>query len=82
MASILAAMEAATIMEKRFEAWQRHDYLERLRAGELEAEDEKRKLLETSARLPSQEGFLRSFFFWKAWLRGPERRETCKFSGS
>ncbi|APO71872.1 hypothetical protein IE4872_PD01347 (plasmid) [Rhizobium gallicum] len=30
------AMEVATIMEKQFEALQRHDYLEKRRAGEIE----------------------------------------------
>ncbi|MDS7593981.1 hypothetical protein [Agrobacterium tumefaciens] len=33
IASILAAMQAATILEKQFEALKQHDYLERLRAG-------------------------------------------------
>jgi hypothetical protein len=37
IASILAAMEAATILEKQFEALKQHDYLEKLRAGEIES---------------------------------------------
>lgn len=49
IASILAAMEAATIMEKQFEALQRHDYLEKRRAGELETEAQKQKLLDAYA---------------------------------
>ncbi|ULJ74171.1 hypothetical protein [Rhizobium gallicum] len=49
IASILAAMEAATIMEKQFEALKRHDYLERLRAGELDTEHKRRKLLDAYA---------------------------------
>ena len=36
-------------MEKRFEALQRHDYLEKLRAGELQTEAQKQKLLDTYA---------------------------------
>ncbi|WET73680.1 MULTISPECIES: hypothetical protein [Rhizobium] len=46
IASILAAMEAATILEKRFEALARHDYLERLRAGEIDTEQKQKKLLD------------------------------------
>jgi hypothetical protein len=36
-------------MEKRFAALQRHDYLEKRRAGELETEAQKQKLLEAYA---------------------------------
>ncbi|MGA1832905.1 hypothetical protein [Rhizobium wenxiniae] len=32
-------------MEKRFEALKRHDYLEKMRAGELETEAQKQKKL-------------------------------------
>ncbi|WP_312406277.1 recombinase family protein [Rhizobium sp.] len=49
IASILAAMEAATIMEKQFEALKRRDYLEKLRAGELDEEAKRKKLLEAYA---------------------------------
>lgn len=49
IASILAAMEAATIMEKQFEALTRHNYLERLRAGELDTEQKQKKLLDAYA---------------------------------
>ncbi|MDI7860326.1 recombinase, partial [Rhizobiaceae bacterium n13] len=49
IASILAAMEAATILEKQFEALKQHDYLEKLRAGELETEQKRKKLLDASA---------------------------------
>ncbi len=49
IASILAAMEAATIMEKQFEALQRHDYLEKLRAGELDTEQKQKKPLDAYA---------------------------------
>jgi hypothetical protein len=49
IASILAAMESAPLMEKRFAALQRHDYLEKRRAGELETEAQKQKLLEAYA---------------------------------
>ncbi len=49
IASILAAMEAATILEKRFETLTRHDYLERLRAGELDTEQKRKKLLDAYA---------------------------------
>ncbi|MFC3970053.1 recombinase family protein, partial [Rhizobium lemnae] len=49
IASILAAMEAATILEKQFEALKQHDYLEKLRAGELETEHKKKKLLDAYA---------------------------------
>ncbi|MCV3735190.1 hypothetical protein OCK02_03155 (plasmid) [Rhizobium sp. TRM96647] len=43
IASILAAMEAATIVEKRFVALMCHEYLERRRAGELETEAKRTK---------------------------------------
>ena len=36
-------------MEKRFAALRRHDYLEKRRAGELETEAQKQKLLEAYA---------------------------------
>jgi hypothetical protein len=49
IASILAAMEAATIMEKQFEALKRNDYLEKLRAGELGTQAQKQKLLDAYA---------------------------------
>ncbi|MBB4483397.1 hypothetical protein [Rhizobium etli] len=49
IASILAAMEAATILEKQFEALKQHDCLERLRAGELNTEDKQKKLLDAYA---------------------------------
>ncbi|GGG20839.1 hypothetical protein GCM10010924_57820 [Rhizobium wenxiniae] len=49
IALILAAMEAATIMEKQFEAMKRRDYLEKLRAGELDEEAKRKKLLEAYA---------------------------------
>lgn len=45
IASILAAIEAATILEKQFEALKQHDYLERLRAGEIDTEQKQKKLL-------------------------------------
>lgn len=43
IASILAAMEAATIMEKQFEALARHDYLEKLRTGVPELAPKRKK---------------------------------------
>lgn len=46
IASILAAMEAATILEKQFEALARQDYLEKLRAGELDTKQKQKKLLD------------------------------------
>ncbi|WP_312358395.1 hypothetical protein [Agrobacterium sp.] len=49
IASILAAMEAATILEKQFEALKQHDYLEKLRAGELDTEQKQKKLLDAYA---------------------------------
>ncbi|MGQ3164924.1 MAG: recombinase family protein, partial [Agrobacterium sp.] len=49
IASILAAMEAATILEKQFEALKQHDYLERLRAGELDTAQKQKKLLDAYA---------------------------------
>jgi len=49
IASIFAAMEAATILEKRFEALARHDYLQKLRAGELDTEQKQKKLLDAYA---------------------------------
>ncbi|MFC0805308.1 hypothetical protein ACFHWW_07545 [Ensifer sp. P24N7] len=50
IASILAAMEAATIMEKQFEALARHDYLEKLRTGELDTEQKQKKSHEEALR--------------------------------
>ena len=49
IASILAAMEAATILEKQFEALKQHDYLERLRAGEIDTAQKRQKLLDAYA---------------------------------
>jgi hypothetical protein len=49
IASILAAMEAATIMEKQFKALQRHDYLGKLHAGEIDTEQKQQKLLDAYA---------------------------------
>ncbi|MGY5811704.1 recombinase family protein [Rhizobium sp. LEGMi198b] len=49
IASILAAMEAATILEKQFKALKQHDYLEKLRAGELDTEQKQKKLLDAYA---------------------------------
>ncbi|XHE12569.1 hypothetical protein PCC82_12340 [Agrobacterium deltaense] len=49
IASILAAMEAATILEKQFEALKQHDYLEKLRDGELDTEHKQKKLLDAYA---------------------------------
>ena len=49
IASILAAMEAATILEKQFEALKQHNYLEKLRAGELDTEQKRKKLLDAYA---------------------------------
>ncbi len=46
IASILAAMDAATIMEQKLKLMQEHDFQRRLRAGELETEHKKKKLLE------------------------------------
>ncbi len=42
-------MEAATILEKQFEALARHDYLEKRRAGELDTEQKQKKLLDAYA---------------------------------
>lgn len=42
IASILVAMEEATILEKQFEALARHDYLQKRRAGELETEQKEK----------------------------------------
>nr|WP_186363412.1 hypothetical protein [Rhizobium sp. ACO-34A] len=49
IASILAAMEAATILEKQFEALKQHDYLARFRAGELDTAQKQKKLLDAYA---------------------------------
>jgi hypothetical protein len=49
IASILAAMEAATMLEKQFEALKQHEYLERLRAGEIDTEQKQKKLLDAYA---------------------------------
>ncbi|EMS97448.1 recombinase [Agrobacterium tumefaciens str. Cherry 2E-2-2] len=42
-------MEAAAILEKQFEALKQHDYLEKLRAGELDTEQKRKKLLDAYA---------------------------------
>ncbi|MGV1989460.1 hypothetical protein ACQZ5N_22850 [Agrobacterium sp. 22-221-1] len=42
-------MEAATILEKQFEALTQNDYLEKLRAGELDTEQKQKKLLDAYA---------------------------------
>jgi transposase len=49
IASILAAMEAASIMEERFRLLKRHEYLEKLEGGELEDEEAQKKLLDAYA---------------------------------
>ncbi|WP_168208212.1 hypothetical protein [Agrobacterium sp. T29] len=49
IASILAAMEAATILEKQFEALKQHDYLEKIRAGEIDTAQKQKKLLDAYA---------------------------------
>ena len=46
IAAILAAMEAATIMEERLKLLQEHDFQRRLDAGELDTELKQQKLLE------------------------------------
>ena len=45
IASILAAMDAATIMESRLKLMQEHDFQRRLNAGELDTEAKRKKLL-------------------------------------
>ncbi|WP_230640366.1 hypothetical protein [Shinella sumterensis] len=42
-------MEAATILEKQFEALKQHDYLEKLSAGEVDTEAKQKKLLDAYA---------------------------------
>jgi hypothetical protein len=49
IASILAAMEAASIMEERFRLLKRHEYLEKLEGGELADEEAQKKLLDAYA---------------------------------
>ncbi|PYE85255.1 hypothetical protein [Phyllobacterium leguminum] len=49
IASILAAMDAATIMEERFKLLRHHDYLARIETGELETEAKRKKLLDAYA---------------------------------
>jgi DNA invertase Pin-like site-specific DNA recombinase len=49
IASILASMEATTILEQRFKLEKRHEYLERLEAGELDMEYKQKKLLDAYA---------------------------------
>lgn len=45
IASILAAMEAATILEKQFGALKQSEYLEKRKSGELDTEQKQKKLL-------------------------------------
>ncbi len=42
-------MEGATTLEKQFEALKQHDYLEKLRAGELDTAQKRKKLLDADA---------------------------------
>ena len=49
ISGILAAMKAATILEKQFEALKQHDDQEKLRAGELDTEQKRKKLLDAHA---------------------------------
>ncbi|NNU39175.1 hypothetical protein G9X64_22370 [Rhizobium sophorae] len=51
IASILAAMEAVAIMERQFESLNRHDYLGKLRAGEIDTEQKQKKLLDAYAEI-------------------------------
>ncbi|MBG0510879.1 hypothetical protein I3J13_19025 [Agrobacterium sp. MOPV5] len=46
-------MEAATILEKQFEALTQNDYLEKLRAGELDTEQKQK-----SSSMLTRRGFL------------------------
>jgi hypothetical protein len=50
IASILAAMEAATVLEKQFDLVTRHDYLTRLRAGELDTKQKQKQLQDAYAQ--------------------------------
>ncbi|GGB13925.1 resolvase [Brucella endophytica] len=49
IASILAAMDAARIMEERFKLLKHHDYLARIGTGELETDAKRKKLLDAYA---------------------------------
>ncbi|PDT75456.1 Site-specific recombinase and resolvase superfamily protein [Sinorhizobium sp. BJ1] len=49
IASILAAMEASTILEERFKLLKHHDYLARHESGELDTELKRKKLLDAYA---------------------------------
>ena len=49
IASILAAMEATTILEERFRFTRTQDYLAKLDAGELDTEEKQKKLLDEYA---------------------------------
>ena len=68
-------METATILEKQFEALKRQDYLEKLRAGELD-EEAKQKSSSTLTRRSFPGIDLSGRFYKFCWLRGPERSET------
>ena len=61
-------------MEKRFAALQQHDYLERLRAGELDTEQKQKKLLDAYAEELSVKRleWANIFEFWQIWLRGQD----------
>ncbi|MFA1675472.1 hypothetical protein ACDY97_22620 [Rhizobium mongolense] len=47
IASVIAAMDAATAMEKRFQAEKHNDYLEKLAAGKLDTEAKQEELLQS-----------------------------------
>ncbi|CAN7388783.1 recombinase family protein [Pararhizobium sp. LjRoot255] len=49
IASVMAALDAATAMEKRFQVEKHNDYLEKLAAGELDTEQKQKKLLDAYA---------------------------------
>lgn len=78
IASILAAMDAATIMEKRFEAlrgtipWNGFEPASWTRMPNAKSSSTRTR---RSLMLKRQNGQIHKYF----WLRGPESTENCKF---
>ncbi|MGR6429664.1 hypothetical protein ACU5AY_01975 [Rhizobium sp. PAMB 3174] len=82
IASILTAMKAASILEERFRLLKRHEYLEKLHAGELEGEQAQKKLLDAYAEELSVKRLEWANIQVSLVAGGPDYTETRTFSQS
>ncbi len=87
IASILAAMETAQMMEAKLRAMVDRDLVARQMSGEIDTEQKRKKLRFPARRIPetakaSLAGGLVSCLGACLWLRGPDCTETCKFHGN